>query len=104
LTKTAAKELGRYNITVNAIAPGMVATPINVRLEEKGSAFIKTAVKGMPTGRLTRPEEIAALVLFLCTPAASNINGDVICVDGGATTTSGMDQYMIGMLSGRKEE
>jgi 3-oxoacyl-[acyl-carrier protein] reductase len=99
LTKTAAKELGRYNITVNAIAPGMVATPINAKLQQKGSAFIKTAVEGTPTGRMTDPEEIAALILFLCSSGARNINGQVICIDGGAATTIGMDSYMLAFLS-----
>jgi 3-oxoacyl-[acyl-carrier protein] reductase len=99
LTKTAAKELGRYNITVNAIAPGMVATPINAKLQRKGSAFITTAVEGTPTGRMTDPEEIAALILFLCSAGARNINGQVICIDGGAATTIGMDSYMLAYLS-----
>lgn len=103
LTKTAAKELGPYNITVNAIAPGMVATPINKRLQEKGSAFIVTAVKGTPTGRMTDPEEIADLVLFLCAPGAGNITGQVICIDGAAATTMGMDSYMLNMLLERSK-
>ncbi len=94
LTRTAAKELGPYNITVNAIAPGMVGTPINVELKEKGSHFIKTAIEGTPTGRMTTPEEIAELALFLCSEGANNITGQVICVDGGAEFTISMDRFM----------
>lgn len=94
LTRTAAKELGPYNITVNAIAPGMVGTPTNLKLKEKGSPFIEIAEKGTPTGRMTRPEEIAEIVLFLSSEAAGNINGQVIRLDGGAAIDISMDQYM----------
>lgn len=99
LTKTAAKELGSYNITVNAIAPGMVATPINLRLKDKGSPFIEAATKGTPTARMTDPEEIAELVLFLSSSAAGNINGEVIRVDGGAGTEISVDRFMHDFLS-----
>lgn len=101
LTRTAAKELGPQSITVNAIAPGMVATPTNRKLEEKGSPFIQTAIEGTPTGRMTTPEEIAELILFLCSPGAANIDGQVICVDGGAEVSIGMDRFMLDFLSKR---
>jgi 3-oxoacyl-[acyl-carrier protein] reductase len=99
LTKTAAKELGPYNITVNAIAPGMVGTPTNLKLQEKGSPFIQTAIEGTPTGRMTTPEEIADLIVFLSSSAAGNINGQVICVDGGAEMSISMDRFMIDFLA-----
>jgi 3-oxoacyl-[acyl-carrier protein] reductase len=99
LTKTAAKELGPYNITVNAIAPGMVGTPTNLKLKEKGSPFIQTAIEGTPTGRMTTPEEIADLIVFLSSSGAGNINGQVICVDGGAEMSISMDRFMIGFLA-----
>lgn len=99
LTRTAAKELGLYKITVNAINPGLVETPINVKLKEKGSYFIETSLKGMPTGRMTRPEEIAELALFLSSPSASNINGQVIGIDGGAEITTNLDLYMASYLT-----
>lgn len=101
LTQTAAKELGPYNITANAINPGLVETPINVKLKEKGSHFIETALEGMPTGRMTHPEEIADLALFLSSSAAGNINGQVICIDGGAIITTSLDRYMASYLSKR---
>ena len=104
LTKTAAKELGHNNITVNAIAPGMVATPTNLKLMEKGSPFIREAVDGTPTGRMTNPEEIAAVTLFLCSTGAMNINGQVIVLDGGADIMIGMDHYMNEFLSRRKPQ
>lgn len=99
LTQTAAKELGSYGITVNAIAPGMVGTPTNLKLKEKGSPFIETAEKGTPTHRITRPEEIAEMALFLSSGAAGNINGQVIRMDGGAALDIGMDQFMRDFLS-----
>jgi len=101
LTKTAAKELGPYNITVNAIAPGMVGTPTNMKLQEKGSPFIQTAVEGTPTGRMTTPQEIADLILFLSSASAGNINGQIICIDGGAEMSIGMDRFMLGFLAKR---
>jgi 3-oxoacyl-[acyl-carrier protein] reductase len=99
LTKTAAKELGPYNITVNAIAPGMVGTPTNLKLQEKGSPFIQTAIEGTPTGRMTTPEEIADLIVFLSSAGAGNINGQVICIDGGAEMSISMDRFMMGFLA-----
>ncbi|OGP78125.1 MAG: hypothetical protein A2V86_02990 [Deltaproteobacteria bacterium RBG_16_49_23] len=99
LTRTAAKELGPYNITVNAIAPGMVGTPTNLKLKEKGSPFIEIAEKGTPTGRMTSPEEIAEIVFFLSSEAAGNINGQAIRLDGGAAIDISMDQFMRDFLS-----
>jgi 3-oxoacyl-[acyl-carrier protein] reductase len=99
LTKTAAKELAPYGVTVNAIAPGIVATPINLALQEKNSPFIQAAIESSPTGHMTTPEEIAELVLFLISPAASNLTGQVIPIDGGAATTMPMDKFMQAMLS-----
>jgi 3-oxoacyl-[acyl-carrier protein] reductase len=101
LTKTAAKELGPYSITVNTIAPGMVGTPTNLKLQEKGSPFIQTAIDGTPTGRMTTPEEIAGLIVFLSSSGAGNINGQVICVDGGAEMSISMDRFMMGFLANK---
>jgi len=98
LTRTAAKELGPYNITVNAIAPGMVGTPTNIKLKEKGSPFIETAEKGTPTNRMTRPEEVAGMAFFLSSETARNINGQVIRMDGGAAVDISMDQFMRAFL------
>jgi len=99
LTQTAAKELGGYQVTVNAIAPGMVGTPTNLKLKEKGSPFIETAERGTPTHRITWPEEIADMALFLSSEAAGNINGQVIRMDGGAALEIGMDRFMKEFLS-----
>ena len=82
LTKTAAKELGPNHITVNAIAPGMVGTPTNLKLKEKGSPFIETALQGTPTGRMTTPEEIASAVLYLSSEAGGRLNGERLALYG----------------------
>jgi 3-oxoacyl-[acyl-carrier protein] reductase len=94
LTKTTAKEMAAFGITVNAIAPGMVATPTNLELQAKGSPFIDTAVDSTPTGRMTTPEEIAGLVAFLISPAAANLTGQVITMDGAAALSMSMDKFM----------
>ena len=103
LSKTAAKELGANGITVNAIAPGMVATPINQKLADQGSSFITSALEGVPTGNMTDPGEIAALVVFLCTQGKS-INGQVIAMDGGASITANIDLFMLSYLGNTKKD
>jgi len=94
LTKTCAKESGSFNITVNAIAPGMVGTQTNLKLQEKKNPFIETALEGTPTGCMTTPAQIAETCLFLTSKSASNITGQVITIDGGAETCIGMDGFM----------
>ena len=99
LTHTAAKELARLGIAVNCIAPGMVATPVNEALHAKGSRFIASALEGTATGAMTRPEDIAALAVFLAGAAAANISGQVFVLDGGSTITLSADRYMLDALS-----
>ena len=98
MARSLAKELGPFGITVNAIAPGMVATALNRKLQKKGSPFISTALAGTPTGRLTTPEQIAELVVFLSSAAGANINGETIRVDGGAAINIGMDWFLRNFL------
>ncbi|CAE6453804.1 unnamed protein product [Rhizoctonia solani] len=88
LTQTAAREWGRYNITVNAYAPGAVDTNMmndmigNAGEEARGR--FKERILGMTsTGKITSPEDIAGLVAFLVSSAAKNITGQVILIDGG---------------------
>ena len=77
LTKSAALELSKRGITVNAVAPGFVETPMTKELTDS------PLLERIPLGRIAQPEEIAAMVTFLCSPAAAYITGEVIRVDGG---------------------
>lgn len=80
MSKTAARELGRYNVTVNVVAPGMVMTPMARRLPAE---VIERAVDETVLGRLVTPEDCANAVVFLCSEGARHITGEVIQVDGG---------------------
>jgi len=80
LTKTVARELGRYNVNVNAIAPGLIETDMVKEAPEK---VRNLALSEIVLGRLGQPEEVAWVVSFLCSDLARHITGEVITVDGG---------------------
>lgn len=80
MTKSLAKELGRRNITVNAVAPGYVQTDMTGALDDKQKA---AASQYIPLNRLGTPEDIAGVIAFLASDAASYITGQVLPVDGG---------------------
>ena len=82
MTKTLGRELGRKGITVNAIAPGFIATEMVAQMPEHILDGMKAKV---PSGRLGKPEEIASAYLFLSSDEAAYINGTVLSVDGGMT-------------------
>lgn len=79
-TRAAAVELGPSNVNVNAVAPGFVHTE---RLDELPTDVIERAQKRAVLGRLAEPEDVAAVILFLCSDAARHVTGQVIAVDGG---------------------
>jgi gluconate 5-dehydrogenase len=82
LVPALARILGGSGITVNAIAPGYIATPFNAALM-RDPAIGRTIESGVPLGRWGRPEEVAAAALFLASDAASYVSGHVLTVDGG---------------------
>ncbi len=82
MTKTLARELGRKGITVNAVAPGFIATEMVAKMPDNILQGMKDKT---PVGRLGTPEEIAATYAFLASDEAGFINGTVISVDGGIT-------------------
>ena len=94
LTKTAAGEVARLGIRVNAVCPGPVDTRMIHALEEQLSPGDPASVNAryqaaIPSGRYTTVEEIASMVLFLCSDLASNTTGGQFVVDGGRTSTGG---------------
>jgi len=80
MTKVWARELGRYNIRVNAVAPGFTATEMVMAMPEKVLDGMRART---PLGRLAQPEDIANAYLFLASDEASYISGAVLRVDGG---------------------
>jgi len=82
MTKTMAKELGKYNITVNAVAPGFIATEMIKTIPEK---VINLMVSKTPLARLGKPEDIANAYAFLSSDEASFISGTVLSVDGAVS-------------------
>jgi len=84
LTKAAALEVARHGIRVNAVAPGAIQTAMIDRAVGVGDTSARRAIEGMhPLGRLGRPEEVAAAILFLASEDASFITGQSLAVDGG---------------------
>lgn len=89
LTKVMALELAEHAITVNAIAPGAIETPMNRALLESDDA--RRALEAViPAGRLGQPEEVARLAVFLASPRSGYMTGSTYYVDGGLSLTSGL--------------
>jgi 3-oxoacyl-[acyl-carrier protein] reductase len=80
MTRTWARELGKYKIRVNAVAPGFIATEILRAMPEK---VLEGMVAHTPLGRMGQPEDIAEAYVWLASDAASFVHGAVLCVDGG---------------------
>jgi NAD(P)-dependent dehydrogenase (short-subunit alcohol dehydrogenase family) len=85
LTKSAALEYASRGIRINAVCPGTIETPMVADMAAKGELDLDEAVAQEPIGRLGRGDEIAAAVLWLCSPGASFVVGVPLPVDGGYT-------------------
>jgi len=91
MLKTLSDELAPFEITVNCVAPGSIATGridklVHTRAEKKGvekDEYMKEYIAAIPMGRLGTPEEFAAVVCFLASKQASYLTGSTICIDGG---------------------
>ena len=79
-TKSLAKEVGKRDITINAVAPGFISTDMTEQNEGVNS---KDLVKDIPLGRFGEPDEVASLISFLCSDEASYITGQTIHINGG---------------------
>lgn len=85
LTKAAAMDYGKANVRVNAVAPGVIRTALAERLIAEDPQWLEVRVARHPIGRVGTTQEIAGVVLWLCSDAASFVTGVVMAVDGGYT-------------------
>jgi len=85
LTKSAAMDYAPLGIRINAVCPGVIATPMSSDMIENQPDAMKEIMRDQPIGRPGRPEEVAAAALWLCSAAASLVLGVAIPVDGGFT-------------------
>jgi len=87
MARTLAIELGRFNINVNAVAPGYVSTAMTRETAERVGVefddFEKAAIERIPLGRAGHPEDIANVIAFLVSDESSYVSGQVLYVNGG---------------------
>jgi 2-hydroxycyclohexanecarboxyl-CoA dehydrogenase len=87
-SKTLARELARTGITVNVVCPGLTETPLLQGIREdsaRNAKVIEAVTRAIPLGRVGRPEDIAAAVVYLASPAAAYVTGQTLSVSGGLT-------------------
>jgi len=80
MSKALARELGKFNVTVNVVAPGMVMTEMARKIPQE---FLKKALDETVVGRIADPQDVADMVVFLCSDRSKHVTGEVIKVDGG---------------------
>jgi len=86
ITRVLALELGRYNVTVNAVAPGLIDTPMTQNLDEE---VRQKLINAQPTKSIGKPEDVADLIEFLVSKNTGFITGQTIYVDGGKSIGAG---------------
>lgn len=89
LTRNLATEWAQYNIQVNGIGPGYIATPINTAYREPGNPLNDYIISRTPAGRWGVPEDLAGAAVFLASSASDFVNGQIVYVDGGLLTSFG---------------
>lgn len=85
LTKSSALEYADRNVRINAVCPGIIDTPMVARMDDTEKSEMADLIREIPMGRLAKPEEVAQVVLFLCSDAASYMVGQAVAVNGGYT-------------------
>ena len=91
LVRTYACELGRYGVTANAVAPGVVVTPQSTdEVNSFGAAGLASVAKKIPVGHVAQSEEVAGVYAFLASDDAVYVNGQTIVVDGGLSVVEPM--------------
>lgn len=87
LTRVLALELGRYNVCVNAVAPGLINTPLTKKLSQE---VLRKLIEAQPTRAMGEPEDVANVVSFLASEKTNFITGQTIYVDGGKSIGAGI--------------
>lgn len=87
LTRVLALELGKYNVCVNAVAPGLIDTPLTQKLEKE---ILNKLIEAQPTKSMGKPEDVANVVAFLASEDTNFITGQTIYVDGGKSIGAGI--------------
>ena len=82
-------EWAKYNIQINGIGPGYIATSLTAPLREKGHPFNDLVMSRTPAGRWGEPEDVANAALFLASKASDFVNGHILYVDGGILASIG---------------
>lgn len=90
LVKSLSRELGWEGIRINAICPGLTETGMTNMMKEHAPEAHQAVAAGVPLGRWAQPDEQAAVMEFLISPAASYVNGHALAVDGGAIVGTGL--------------